>query len=225
MKCAPIEAAFLCLDPAKHTSGAGLLLPDYGNGMLGEEERPFSGNYYLAEFGKVETQEERGRFVEALLDAAEEFQLPPVVVAEEWDPPRDKKTRLPSGQWVIIKDPKWTYRTILGIGEGWGLWNAEFLAASAALQEEGRPGLIVERFTPNEWRDEFFGPSRAKESEALKAAAMKAFEHIFGYAASDDIAEAGCLGLCGTVSPKVAAAVAQWRAQKKPARKKKRRAS
>ena len=213
MKCKPIEAAFLCLDPAKHKSGAGILIPDYGNGMLGEKEHEFTGNYYLAEYGKVETQEERGRFVESLLEASEEYGLAPVVIAEEWDPPVDKKVRLPDGEWVLVKDPKWTYKTILGIGEGWGLWNAEFEAASAALHDENFPRLIVERVTPNVWRDGVFGERRGKGRDENKATAMRIFEHIFGFAASEDISEAGCIGLWGTCSPAVEAAVARWHAE------------
>lgn len=222
----PIEAAFLCLDPAKHTSGAALLLPDYGNGMLGEEEHPFNGTYYLAEFGKVESQEERSRFVQALLDEAQDYDLVPVVVAEEWDPPRDRKVRMPNGQWVMLKDPKWTYKTILGIGEGWGLWNAELLAAAGHLEEEGFPPLIIQRVTPNDWRDGVFGSSRAKATEANKAAAQRTFEHVFGFAVGDNIADAGCIGLWGTTSPQVELSVAEWHKKRKdPGRKKKRRAS
>ena len=231
MRCAPIEAVFLCLDPAKHRSGACLLIPDYGSD---EKEHAFAGNYFLAEYGKVTSQEERGRFVESLLDASAEYGLAPVIVAEEWDPPVDKKVRLPDGQWAVVKDPKWTYETILGIGEGWGLWAAEFQIASASLLEENTPALIVERVTPNVWRDGVFGEHRGKGRDENKATAMRIFEHIFGFAASEDISEAGCIGLWGTCAPVVETAVARWeseldameaalRAKTQPKTKKKRR--
>ncbi len=208
-KVDPIEAVFLSLDPAKHTSGATILAPDYG--AMDEEEHPFEGAYYAAEFGKVESQGERERFTQAWLDLAGELGLPPVCIAEEWDPPHDRKVRLPNGSFVVVKDPKWTYRTILGIGEGWGLWQAELHSADDFLREEAKlPGIVLERVTPNEWRDDFFEPPRPKDSEALKQTAQRYFEGIFGYRASADISEAGCIGLWGTTSERVEAAVQKW---------------
>lgn len=205
-----VEAVLLCLDPAKHTSGAALLVPDYGNGIAGEEPHPFEGEYILQEFGKVTSQSERERFVESLLGEAMELDLPPVVVAEEWDPPRLKTIRS-GGVFQVVMDPKWTYTTVLGIGEGWGLWNAELLSANAFLEEEENlPPIPVVRTKPNEWRDEVFPAPRPKDQTALKETARRVFEGVFGFAASDDISEAGCIGLWATRSPQVASAAAQW---------------
>jgi hypothetical protein len=197
---AGVEAVLLSLDPAKGTSGACIIAPDYGNPTVGEAEHEFLGDYALIEFGKVETQAERERFVESFLETAEELGLPPVVVAEEWDPPRNKRLRLPGGEPGLLMDPKWTYETVLGIGEGWGRWAAELETASAFLEEEhGLPPIPIIRVLPNTWRDEFYGPGRPKD-----------FETIFGFAASYDISEAGCIGLWGTTSPLVSAAVVTW---------------
>jgi hypothetical protein len=210
-KVAPIEAVFLGLDPAKHTSGAALLAPDYGNPMLGEEEHPFEGSYALLEYGKVECQSERERFVESALGTAMEMGLPLVVVAEEWDPPRHKKVRLPGNQLGVLLDPKWTYQTVLGIGEGWGRWMAELESASVFMvEEEEMPPLLIERVTPNDWRDGLFGPRRAKDTTALKVTAQRYFEGVFGINASDDISEAACIALWGTTSPTVLSAVEGW---------------
>lgn len=221
-----VEAVILGLDPAKHTSGAGLLVPDYGG--MNEEPHPFRGEYVLQEFGKVVSQAERERYIESLLDTALELKLPPVVAAEAWDPPRHRRVRLPGGEITFALDQKWTYETILGIGEGWGRWSAEIEAANEYLAEEKLPAIIVVRFTPNEWRDALFGTRRAKDSEALKATAERYFETVFGYRASSDISEAGCIALCASTSSAVADTVAAWgRAfeTKKPKTKKRRRAA
>jgi len=211
MKCAPIEAVILALDPAKHTSGAVILIPDYGDGLAATgEAHSFNGSYALHEFGKVETQEERGRFIESFLEVAEDMGLPLVVMAETWDPPRTRKVRLPGGFFGFLMDPKWTYTTVLGIGEGWGRWTAELETAQLFLEEEGLPAFTIERVTPNDWRDALWGANRARDTEALKETACRTFEGVFGYAASADISEAGCIALYATTCPAVEAAAAQW---------------
>ncbi len=210
MRVASIEAVILGIDPAKHTSGAALLIPDYGNTMVGENEHPFEGQYALSEFGKVTSQSERERFVESGLETAAELDLPLVVVAEKWDPPRTRKVRLPGNQFAIVMDPKWTYKTVLGIGEGWGLWSAEIQSANAFLAEDKLPPVPVERTTPNEWRDDLWGPRRAKGSEAVNEQAKRYFEGVFGYNVCADIAAAGCIALWGTTSSLVEAAVQNW---------------
>ena len=205
------EAVVLGIDPALHTSGAAILLPDYGNSMLGEAPHPFVGNYTLFEFGKVCSQSERERYITTLLDLSEEFDLPPVVIAEEWDGPRDRKIRLPGGETGWARDPKWTYTTIMGIGEGWGRWSAEIEMANEIRREEkSGPDIIMERALPNDWRDEVFGHNRPKDTESLKATAVRFFHGVFGYAVIEDVAEAGCIAICGLRRPSVAAAVAEW---------------
>lgn len=197
------------------------MCPDYGDGLKGEEHA-FRGNYVLTEFGKVLTQKERERFVDSLVETALELKLPPVIVAETWDPPRDKKVRLAEGGFAYVKDQKWTYQTILGIGEGWGRWSAEIENADAYLREEhGLPGIIVQRATPNMWRDAEFGPKRPRESEACKLFACRYFEGVFGYAASSDISEAGCIALYGTKAPEVKELVTAWLSQRSPRKRRK----
>jgi hypothetical protein len=207
----PIEVVLLAIDPAKHTSGAAILIPDYGNPLVGENEHPFNGTYVLAEFGKVETQGERNRFVEAFIEAAFELKLPPVVVAEEWDPPVDRRVRLPNGETGIVRDPKWTYPTILGIGEGWGRWSAELESANEYLEGEKYPNLPVVRVKPNEWRDAIFPRPRPKDTQALKETARRYFKGVFGYDVSDDLAEAGCIGLWGTTALAVHGGAEVWK--------------
>jgi len=234
-----VEAVILSLDPAKHRSGATILVPDYGNPLLDEEEHPFRGDYVIAEFGKVESQGERRRYLEAAVEYAEEAPqpLPVVVVAEEWDPPRDRRVRGPGGRFYLLKDQKWTYTTILGIGEGWGLWQAEIHAINESFAEDGLPSIPVLRVTPNEWQL-LYGPHRPKDTEARKATACRWFEAVFGYKAADDIAEAACIGLWATQAPavrevvetynaaymaavrKLEAAAKKKRAAKKPRKKK-----
>jgi hypothetical protein len=212
------EAIVLAIDPALHTSGAVILAPDYGNPVLGEETHPFRGDYYLAEYGKVTTQAERERFVQTMLDLSEELSeehdiiLPPIVVAEEWDGPRDRRIRLPGGEIGWARDPRWTYRTIMGIGEGWGRWSAEIeVANEVRLEEKISPEIILVRKTPNIWRDAVFGENRPKDTDSLKAAAVRFFKGVFGFDVSEDVAEAGCIGVCGLIDPEIAAFVGTWR--------------
>lgn len=193
---APIDAVILGIDPAKHTSGATILVPHR------------EGGYSLAEFGKVLSQAERRRFVQRLVTLAQETGRPAVLVAEEWDGPHDRRVRLPSGEFVFVRDPKWNYTTILGMGEGWGKWSAEIEIADAALEREGSPHILVLRVTPNVWRDDLFSKRRAKDTEALKVTARRYFTGVFGYEAPDDVSEAGCISLWGTTAGVVAAALA-----------------
>lgn len=209
---------FLGLDPALHTSGAGLLVPDYGG--MNDPKHAFDGTYVLSEFGKVTSQRERKRYIESLLDASDEHKLPAVVIAEEWDGPHDRRVRLSDGSWTFVRDPRWTYTTILRMGEGWGLWSAEIQAANEYLQDEGRPEIVLQRVLTNAWRDTLFGVRRAKDSDAEKATARRYFESVFGYQASSDISEAGCIALFGTTAPAVAEALASREAPAKRRRKK-----
>ncbi len=216
-----LEAVVLAIDPALHTSGAAVLMPDLGPM---DAPHPFQGDYVLYEFGRVDTQSERERYIETLLELSDELSLPPIVVAESWDGPRDRKVRMPNGEVLLARDQKWTYTTILGIGEGWGRWSAEIEAANEFLRDDGRPGIAVERVLPNDWRDTVFGAHRAKDTEALKASAVRYFEGVFGYQAISDVAEAGCIGLYGLRSPAVAGAAEAWAAaQKRPKKAPKRK--
>jgi hypothetical protein len=213
----PIEAVFLGIDPAKHTSGAAILIPDYGE----TDQEPFQGNYVLHEFGKVLSQAERERYLLSLIDMAEELSLPAVVVAEIWDGPRSKKTMLENGSFGRILDQKWTYTTILGIGEGWGRWAAEIESANEHLKNEKLPEILLKRISPNDWRDQFFGKRRPRDSVAEKATACRYFHGVFGYSASDDIAEAGCIALVGTRDADIAAEIEVLRQAQRPKKRQK----
>ena len=190
-----LEIAVLGLDPAKGTSGAAILIPDYG--FDGDE--PFKGGYALSDAMEVKTQDDRRGCIETLLETADTYELIPVVVAETWAPPITRKVRNAKGGWDIAMDQKWNYKTILGMGEGWGLWQAEIHAAELP---------ILERVLVNDWRDLMFGQRRPKTSVELKTTAKRYFEAMFGYKASDNISEAALIGLCGaTRMPTVAKAV------------------
>jgi hypothetical protein len=212
----PLNAVFLGIDPAKHTSGAVLLEPVYG-----EKSKLLEG-YAAAEFGKVVSQDERERFIESLIDTALESDLTPILIAEEWDPPRDRRIRTAQG-WAYVRDQKWTYETILGIGEGWGKWTAAIEHGNAILADEKLPPLPILRVLPNVWRDALFGARRARHTDELKAAAERYYEMVFGYAASSDIAEGGCIALYGTTAPEAAVADAVWQKAKQELRARRKR--
>lgn len=221
MGISSFEAVVLATDPAKHTSGASLLIPDYGPM---DQQHPFRGDYVLYEFGRVETQAERKRYVEQLIDLSDELGVPPVFVAETWDPPHDKKVRLANGSFALVKDQKWTYKTILGIGEGWGRWSAEIEAANEFREEEGQPAIIVERVLPDPWRDAVFGERRPRDTASSKATAQRFFTGVFGYEVSTpDVAEAGCIGVYAITSPAIAKLVQAYPQPKPKLPKKKRR--
>ena len=210
------EAVVLSVDPAKHTSGATILIPDYGNPNF-EKPHPFRGDYVLYEFGKVETQGERERFVESMLEMSEELShsqkkhIPPVFVAEEWDGPRDRRIRLAGGEMGWARDPRWTYTTIMGVGEGWGRWSAEIEMANENRREDKLgPDILLHRVLTNDWRNDVFGEHRAQDRDTLKSMAVRLFAGVFGFDVSDDIAEAGCIGLYTLRSPTIAEAVAEW---------------
>lgn len=211
------EAVVLGIDPALHTSGAVILIPDYGNPMAGEEPHEFRGVYCLHEYGKVTSQAERERFVTSMLEISDELSeeqgkdIPPVVAAEEWDGPRDRRIRMSNGEIGWARDPKWTYTTIMGIGEGWGRWSAEIEVANEVRREEQiSPDIILERLLPNIWRDIIFGENRPKDTDSLKAAAVRFFEGVFGFRVSEDIAEAGCIALAALSKKEIGKLVAEW---------------
>jgi hypothetical protein len=218
MGISSFEAVVLAADPAKHTSGAALLIPDYGPM---DEPHDFRGDYVLYEFGRVERQAERKRYIEQLLDLSDEFGIPPVFVAETWDPPHDKRVRLANGGFALVKDQKWTYKTILGIGEGWGRWSAEVEAANEFREEEGQPPIIVERVLPDPWRDKVFGERRPRDTASSKATAQRYFTGVFGYeTATSDVAEAGCIGVYAITSETIAQLVREYPAAKQKRKKK-----
>lgn len=210
------EAVVLSIDPALHKSGATILIPDYGNPNF-EDPHPFRGDYCMYEFGKVTSQSERERFVTSLLEMSDELSesqkkyIPPVVVAEEWDGPRDRRIHLAGGEMGWARDPKWTYTTIMGIGEGWGRWSAEIETANEYRREEKLgPDILLHRVLPNDWRNNVFGENRAQDTASLKASAIRLFNGVFGFEVGDDIAEAGCIGLYALREPLIADLIRQW---------------
>jgi hypothetical protein len=184
------EAVLLALDPAKGKSGAALLRPD------GHKTR-------LVTSAVVTRQEERETFVASARELAKLLTVPLIVVAEEWDPPR-----VSGGKRV---DKNWNYPTILGIGEGWGRWTAEF-------ERYGIPELDVVRVTPNVWRDALYGKQRVQDSDGLKKFAVNYVEQRMQQTLPHDAAEAVCLGLWGLHAPDVHRRIDVWaRKNKRPA--------
>lgn len=162
----------LALDPAKSKSGAALML----------DERTFVLG------GLARKQSVREYFVREASSLAAALGRPLVCVAEEWDPPRHKRKRTADGEERVEFDQRWTFKTIMGMGAGWGLWEAEL--------ERYRVKHIV-RVTPNTWRDALFGKRRAKDTKSAKRQAVLHALALFGEEMPDDVAEAVCIGLWG----------------------------
>lgn len=171
MDFSPAAAVILALDPAKGPSGAALL-------------RPNGAKVALAAYAVLRKQSERDSFVAGAVELGKACRLPLVCVAETWDPPRGR-------------DQRWTYPTILGIGEGWGLWAAE-------LERHGVRGVV--RVTPNVWRNGLFGKRRPKDSDSLEEMAKLHVLGTFGFRPSDhNVSDAVCIGLWGSLSQEVRA--------------------
>lgn len=175
----------LGLDPAKAISGAGVLE------IQGDRAK-------LLAHARVTTQADRAEIVARACALSTERDMPLVVVAEEWDPPRHKRPPKP----VAGVDPetsgfdqKWTYKTILGMGEGWGRWTAEFERFGVRR---------IERVLPNVWRDAILGKKRPKDTETLKRATVFYVRVRIGLQDIDDnVADAVCIGLWGMYAPAV----------------------
>jgi len=197
-KVAPIEAVFLGLDTSKLLTGAVLLVPNL-------EERKkrswkFDGTYERTMFGVVKDAEQalREEYVQAAADEAEELGVPFVIVAEEWTP---------GGR-------RMTFKTIQGLGVGWGRWEAEIMRV---------PQAIVIRYKPAEWRELAFTWRYPKGRKAVKLFAQSHIKSLWGFDVGEDIAEAGCIAMAGTQSGEVAEAIAKAAtkaATKKPKRRK-----
>ena len=178
------QTVILALDPAKHQSGASILRPETGS------PRP-----RLVTSAVVTDQAARETFVASAKEMAIALHLPLIIVAEEWDPPR--------GSGATRVDKRWNYKTILGMGEGWGKWTAEF--ERHALHE-----LDIVRTTPNTWRDAIFGKKREKEGDKLKKIAVIYAQQRLKVELSHDAAESCCIGLWGFHSIDVHKRVAIW---------------
>lgn len=181
------EAVFLLLDAAKKKSGAAITRPGGSAGLS------------LVTGAIVRCQADRETFVVSAKELATAHNLPLIVVAEEWDPPRG------AGEKRV--DKRWNYPTILGIGEGWGRWTAEF--ERHAVSE-----LDVVRVTPNVWRDALFGPQRPRDSVELKRFAVRYIQTRLHATLPEDVAEAVCIGLWGLHSPDVHRRIETWRYKK-----------
>jgi Holliday junction resolvasome RuvABC endonuclease subunit len=177
-----VEAVLLALDPAKGKSGAAILRPD------GQRTK-------LVMSLVVTKQSERETFVVGAKELAEKLELPLLVVAEEWDPPR--------GSGATRVDKRWNYPTILGMGEGWGRWTAEFERFGVAEKD-------VIRATPNTWRDALYGKVREQDSKKLKQVAVDYVERRLKVKLPHDAAEAVCLGLWGAHAIEVLKRAESW---------------
>ncbi len=128
-------------------------------------------------------------------EIASRLQLPLIVIAEEWNPPIIRK-----GEKV---DKNWNYPTILGIGEGWGKWTAEF-------ERHGISELDVVRVKPTVWRHALFGKILPPGRDALKRLAVDYIKTRLRVELPPDAAEASCIGLWALHSVEVHTRIEIW---------------
>ena len=178
----PVNAVVLCLDAAKHKSGSSLVIPD----------RKARGGLQILHRCEVTEQEDREACVRHLYSEALARGLPPAIYAEIWTPMG-----------------KSTYETLLGLGEGWGWWTAEFNRA-AKLHRQVLVAPVICRATPDEWRDALFGPHRPRKRAPLKELAIQYVHSLFGFHVGDDVAESLCIGLYGIRNQRLLDEVRKW---------------
>lgn len=176
------EAVFLLLDPAKQKSGALI-------------SRPGQRGLQIVTGATVSRQADRDTFVASAKELSVAHDLPLIVIAECWDPPR--------GSGPNKVDKRWNYPTILGMGEGWGKWTAEF-------ERHGVPMQDVIRVTPNVWRDALFGAHRPVDSAELKKTAVYYVQQRLRVTLAEDVAEAACIGFWGLHAPSVHHRIEVW---------------
>lgn len=178
-----VQAVMLCLDSAKGVTGSALIYPD----------ATAPAKVALAHRCEVRTQPDREAAVEHLYTLALSMSLPPVIYAETWTP-----------------GGNWGFQTILGIGEGWGMWTAEFERARHRFGARSAPAPVF-RAPPNVWRDALFGKKRPTGREDSKMLARVYVERLMGVRVTDDVAEAICIGLFGIRDADVLAEADRWR--------------
>jgi hypothetical protein len=197
-------AIILCIDSSKACSGSALLVPHIepqASHLLGhvgrysdkpqvEARMPEVRSYNVEHFCEVKTQTDHENCVMHLVKRSLELGLPPIVAAETWTP------------------GKWSFKTVLGMGEGWGWWTAELRRALEAHPEVAP--IHVERVTPNQWRDDLFGKKRSQEREELKRDAVHYVKNRLGLKVPVDAAEAICVGLWGAQNDEVHRKVLAW---------------
>lgn len=159
-----VRAVFLTIDSAK-VSGVALAEPRL-------DARAALRGYECESFGLVKNQLQREAWIEEALDVARDYDMPLVVVGEEWTSHGLSRSAYKS------------------LNESWGLW-------MAALERQKKPSdrVHVARVSPQTWRSKVFGKSRPKTRDGLKKLAVVYAQRVLKTPPqlSDDIAEAMCL--------------------------------
>lgn len=172
----------LALDPGA-TSGAaivGLSAPDKFSRLPAERL-----GAYLVKSATVRSAADRAGMVASARDAATEYGLPLVVLAEKW-----------AGSF---KRRRGTTQTVAGLGASWGRW-------AEALDLAKVPRRRVARVWSATWRARVIGGS-FRTTEQWNAAVRAKVAVLFGIDLGDerdDEGEAICVGVYGLHSPEVA---------------------
>lgn len=157
-----VDAVLLSVDSAT-VSGFEIAEPDYnenGTRVLG---------YESVRLGTVTDQESIRDVVQNAAEAAEELELPLLIISENWTP-----------HGISTK-------TFAALNRRWGRWEAE-------LEHAGVPEENVIRVLPNPWRNDLFGRHRARTRAALKKQAQFYVQSVLRLPRmKHDIAEAVCL--------------------------------
>jgi hypothetical protein len=175
-----VDAVILAIDASKTCSGSVLLVPEYRGALV--------QRYVPEHYVEVKTQAHHEDCVQHLVTRAAELGRMPVIVAETWTAGR------------------WSFKTILGMGEGWGWWTAEVRRAE---EHYGTP-IHIERVTPNEWRDALFGAARQQDRLANKTQAVLYALARTGLRLPVDAAEGLAIGYWGAQNDNVHEAHRKW---------------
>jgi hypothetical protein len=160
-----VNAVLLSVDSAA-VSGFEIASPVYN-------ERDQVIDYESIRLGTITSQEDIRDVVENAAEEAQEFEIPLLVIAEDWTP-----------HGISTK-------TFGALNRRWGRWEAE-------LEHAGVPEDHIIRVLPNPWRNDLFGRRRPKTRAALKKHAQMYAESILKLPRMQhDIAEAVCLRYWG----------------------------
>jgi hypothetical protein len=134
-----VEAVILCLDSAKHNSGAGILI----------HAPTKTHKYHLHMHATITSQRDRALCVQELYKLSHMSSLPPVICREDWTPGFK------------------SFKAILGMGEGLGRWTAEFERVAEMHQKIMPPAFIFSAY-PKTWRAGVLGNANADKEEAVR---------------------------------------------------------
>ena len=170
-----VNAVILSIDSAT-TSGAVLAAPEQEHLDACDGDYGCKcpvGVYETLRLGVVVTQKERQDWAEMATETANDYEIPLIVVGEEWTHHGISNA------------------TFVSLCQNWGKWLAEF--EHVELPEEN-----IVRVNPNTWRAAIFGRRRPTSRKALKKLAQAYIVNALKMPShGEDVSESLCMNIWG----------------------------